>query len=261
MLATPVVLWGGWPFFAARLGVAREPQPEHVHADRARHGAAYALQRRRRRSPRACSRRPCAGTAGEVGLYFEAAAVITVLVLLGQVLELRARSRTGGAIRALLGLAPKTARRHPRRRPRGGRPARAGAASATACACGRARRCRSTASCSRAGARSTSRWSPASRCRSRRSRATGSSAAPSTATGAFVMRAERVGRDTLLGADRPDGRRGAAEPRADPAPGRPRLRLLRAGRRRWSPSLTSLVWATLGPEPRLAYALVTPSPC
>src|SRR6266511_4003072 len=47
---------------------------------------------------------------GEVGLYFEAAAVITVLVLLGQVLELRARSQTSGAIRALLGLAPRSAR-------------------------------------------------------------------------------------------------------------------------------------------------------
>src|SRR5207253_6293659 len=47
---------------------------------------------------------------GEVGLYFEAAAVITVLILLGQVLELRARSQTSGAIRKLLGLAPKTAR-------------------------------------------------------------------------------------------------------------------------------------------------------
>ena len=48
---------------------------------------------------------------GAVAVYFEAAAVITVLVLLGQVLELRARARTSGAIRALLGLAPKTARR------------------------------------------------------------------------------------------------------------------------------------------------------
>ena len=48
---------------------------------------------------------------GVVAVYFEAAAVITVLVLLGQVLELRARARTSGAIRALLGLAPKTARR------------------------------------------------------------------------------------------------------------------------------------------------------
>ena len=47
---------------------------------------------------------------GKIGVYFEAAAMITVLVLLGQVLEVRARSRTGSAIRALLGLAPNTAR-------------------------------------------------------------------------------------------------------------------------------------------------------
>ncbi len=51
------------------------------------------------------------GMGGTVAVYFEAAAVITVLVLLGQVLELRAREQTGGAIRALLNLAPKTARR------------------------------------------------------------------------------------------------------------------------------------------------------
>ena len=54
---------------------------------------------------------PFATPPGIIGLYFEAAAVITVLVLLGQVLELRARSQTSGAIQALLGLAPKTARR------------------------------------------------------------------------------------------------------------------------------------------------------
>src|SRR5260370_5716255 len=53
----------------------------------------------------------CSDRHGMVAVYFEAAAVITVLVLLGQVLELRARERTSGAIRALLGLAPKTARR------------------------------------------------------------------------------------------------------------------------------------------------------
>ena len=51
------------------------------------------------------------GPSGEVAVYFEAAAVITTLVLLGQVLELRARRRTSNAIRAMLGLSPKTARR------------------------------------------------------------------------------------------------------------------------------------------------------
>ncbi|MDQ2855020.1 MAG: heavy metal translocating P-type ATPase, partial [Acidobacteriota bacterium] len=120
VLATPVVLWGGWPFFVRAwqsivnrslnmftligLGVSvayvysviaklfpglfpislREMAPERIHP---------------------------ATEVAMVPLYFEAAAVITTLVLLGQVMELRARSRTGAAIRALLDLAPKTARR------------------------------------------------------------------------------------------------------------------------------------------------------
>ncbi|TAM59549.1 copper-translocating P-type ATPase [bacterium] len=110
LLSTPVVLWGGWPFFVRGwnslitrnlnmftligLGVAvsylysvvavaaPEIFPPSFHE-----------------------------ASGVVGVYFEAAAVITTLVLLGQVLELRARSRTNAAIRTLLGLAPKTARR------------------------------------------------------------------------------------------------------------------------------------------------------
>ena len=84
------------------------------------------------------------GHDGAVAVYFEAAAVITVLVLLGQVLELRAREQTSGAIRALLDLAPKTAHQRDRSRRRGGArstPSR----SATGCACGPATRCRSTA--------------------------------------------------------------------------------------------------------------------
>ena len=65
---------------------------------------------------------------GTVDVYFEAAAVITTLVLLGQVLELRAREQTSGAIRALLDLTPKTAHRIAAGRQRGGGPARPGAA-------------------------------------------------------------------------------------------------------------------------------------
>ncbi|HEU4767920.1 MAG TPA: HAD-IC family P-type ATPase, partial [Pyrinomonadaceae bacterium] len=110
LLATPVVLWGGWPFFVRAwqsivnrslnmftligLGVAvayvfsliAVVAPQLFPASFRSHG-------------------------GGVPVYFEAAAVITTLVLLGQVLELRARSQTGNAIRALLGLAPRTARR------------------------------------------------------------------------------------------------------------------------------------------------------
>jgi len=109
LLSTPVVLWGAWPFFVrGALSVVRRSLnmftliaigtgvayaysvfavlfPEHMPTSFHAHG-------------------------GGVGVYFEAAAVITVLVLLGQVLELRARSKTSGAIRSLLGLAPKNAR-------------------------------------------------------------------------------------------------------------------------------------------------------
>ena len=110
ILATPVVLWGGWPFFARGwqsvvtwnlnmftligLGVAVAWVYSVVAA---LFPEIFPASFR--------------GEDGEVGVYFEAAAVIVTLVLLGQVLELRARSQTGAAIKALLGLAPKTARR------------------------------------------------------------------------------------------------------------------------------------------------------
>jgi len=110
LLATPVVLWCGWPFFVRAwqslvnrslnmftligLGVA----VAYVYSLIAVFvPAAFPTSLR--------------GEGGAVDVYFEAAAVIVALVLLGQVLELRARSRTGAAIKALLGLAPKTARR------------------------------------------------------------------------------------------------------------------------------------------------------
>ena len=150
LLATPVVLWAGWPFFERGWQSLVHAQPQHVHADRARHRRGLALQRRRHGRARplsACLPRACMARSP---VYFEAAAVITVLVLLGQVLELRAREQTGGAIRALLNLAPKTARRiaHGRRAKRMCRSRRS--RSATGCACGPARRFPSTAWCSRA---------------------------------------------------------------------------------------------------------------
>ena len=94
----------------ARLGVDRQPAPQHVHADRARRRRGVRLQRGRDARARTCFR-DSFRMDGAVAVYFEPAAVIVVLVLLGQVLELRARSRTSAAIRNLLGLAPKTARR------------------------------------------------------------------------------------------------------------------------------------------------------
>jgi Cu+-exporting ATPase len=109
ILSTPVVLWAGWPFFVRgwRSLVNRRFNMFTLIALGV--GAAYAFSVVALLFPQLFP--PEAGHGGKPALYFEAAAVITVLVLLGQVLELRARQRTGGAIKALLGLAPKTARR------------------------------------------------------------------------------------------------------------------------------------------------------
>src|SRR5262249_16210046 len=101
---------GRLAFLRAWLAVAPHAQSQYVHADRARHRRRLSLQRHRH--DRARPLPPTfPGHAGTVAVYFEAASVITVLVLLGQVLELRAREATSGAIKALLQLAPKTARR------------------------------------------------------------------------------------------------------------------------------------------------------
>ena len=109
-LATPVVLWAGWPFFVRgwRSLVTRNLNMFTLIAMGT--GIAWAYSVVATLAPGAF---PAAfrGMDGAVAVYFEAAAVITVLVLLGQVLELRARDQTSGAIRALLDLAPKTARR------------------------------------------------------------------------------------------------------------------------------------------------------
>ncbi len=109
-LATPVVLWAGAPFFArgGRSLVTRNLNMFTLIALGTGVAWGYSVV-----ATLAPGLFPAAFRAadGAVAIYFEAAAVITVLVLLGQVLELRARAQTGGAIRALLDLAPKTARR------------------------------------------------------------------------------------------------------------------------------------------------------
>ena len=109
-LATPVVLWAGWPFFVRgwHSFVTRNLNMFSLIAVGT--GVAWAYSVVATLAPQLF---PPAFRSheGAVGVYFEAAAAITVLVLLGQVLELRARERTSGAIRALLDLAPKTARR------------------------------------------------------------------------------------------------------------------------------------------------------
>jgi Cu+-exporting ATPase len=108
--ATPVVLWGGWPFFVKFWASLKSQNLNMFSLIGLGVGVAYIYSLVATVAPGAfpSSLRTMGGL---VPVYFEAAAVITTLVLLGQVLELRARYATGRAIRALLGLAPKTARR------------------------------------------------------------------------------------------------------------------------------------------------------
>jgi len=109
VLATPVVLWGGWPFFERGWQSLVNRSPNMFTLIALGVGTAYVYSVTATLFP-GLFPDSFRGHAGEVPVYFEAAAIITVLVLLGQVLELRARSQTSGAIKALLGLAPKTAR-------------------------------------------------------------------------------------------------------------------------------------------------------
>jgi Cu+-exporting ATPase len=109
-LATPVVLWGGWPFFVRGYHSIVHKSLNMFTLIGLGVGVAYAYSVVATVAP-GIFPASFRGEEGHVGVYYEAAAVIVTLVLLGQVLELRARSRTGAAIRALLGLAPKTARR------------------------------------------------------------------------------------------------------------------------------------------------------
>jgi P-type Cu+ transporter len=110
IIATPVVLWGGWPFFQRGRASVANRSPNMFTLIAMGTGAAYGYSLLATIFPQIFPesfRLP----SGEVPVYFESAATITTLVLLGQVLELRARSRTSSALKALLGLAPKTARR------------------------------------------------------------------------------------------------------------------------------------------------------
>lgn len=110
VLATPVVLWAGWPFFERGWASLRTRNFNMFTLIALGTGAAWLFSVVATFAPQLFP--PAFRNAdGSVAVYFEAAAVITVLVLLGQVLELRAREQTSGAIKALLGLAPKTARR------------------------------------------------------------------------------------------------------------------------------------------------------
>ncbi len=109
VLATPVVLWGGAPFFARALESLRAASPNMFTLIALGVGSAWLWSVFATLFPRALP--ASALSHDQPAVYFETAAAITALSLLGQVLELRARRRTGAAIRSLLGLVPRTARR------------------------------------------------------------------------------------------------------------------------------------------------------
>ena len=110
VLSTPVVLWCGLPFFERGWTSIRTRRLNMFTLIAIGTGAAFFFSVAATLVP-SIFPDSFRGHDGRVAVYFESAAVITVLVLLGQVLELRARSRTRGAVRALLALAPRTARR------------------------------------------------------------------------------------------------------------------------------------------------------
>jgi Cu+-exporting ATPase len=253
VLATPVVLWGGWPFFVrAWLSVVNRSLNMFTLIALGT-GLAYAYSVVAVVAPGIF---PTSFRAhgGQVGLYFEAAAVITVLVLLGQVLELRARSQTSGAIKALLGLAPRTARRFradgteediplehvqpgDRLRVRPGEKIPVD---------GRVLEGTSAVDESMVTGESI----PVEKVPG--SRVTGGTV---NGTGGFVMRAERVGRETLL-AQIVQMVSEAQRSRA------PIQRLADRVSAYFVPTVvavavvTAIVWGLVGPEPRVAYALV-----
>ena len=108
-LATPIVLWAGWPFFQRGWASVKFRSPNMFTLIAMGVGVAYLYSAVATIAPQIFPD-TLRGPNGQPGVYFEAAAAIIVLVLLGQVLELKARSRTSSAIRALLDLSPKMAR-------------------------------------------------------------------------------------------------------------------------------------------------------
>src|SRR5947209_1897824 len=253
VLATPVVLWGGWPFFQRGWTSIVNRSLNMFTLIAIGVGTAYVYSLVATLLPEFFPD-SFRGHGGEVGVYFDAAAVITTLVLLGQVLELRARSKTSRAIKALLGLAPKTARLvrddgteadipleqvkpGDRLRVRPGEKVPVdgivleGATSVD---------------------ESMITGEPIPVEKTENSRVTGGTV---NGTGSFVMRAERVGSDTLLA----QIVRMVAEAQRSRAPIQ-KLADIVAGY--FVPAVvliavvTFIVWALFGPEPAMAYGLL-----
>jgi Cu+-exporting ATPase len=251
--ATPVVLWGGWPFFVRFWLSLLHRSLNMFTLIGLGTGVGYAYSVVAVLLP-GIFPRSFRGPEGEVAVYFEAAAVIVTLVLLGQVLELKARSRTGAAIRELLGMAPKTARRlreegeeedvpldqvHPgdRLRVRPGEKVPVD---------GKVLEGKSSVD------ESMVTGEPVPMEKGEGDRLIGATV---NGTGTLVMEAEKVGSDTLLA----QIVRTVAEAQRSRAPIQ-KLADVVAG---WfvpavvgAAALTFVVWSIWGPEPRMAYALL-----
>ena len=252
LLAAPVVLWGGWPFFVRGWQSLVTRNLNMFTLIALGTAAAFGWSVFAVLVPGALPHGVRHGGAPPV--YFEAAAVIVTLVLLGQVLELRARSATSGAIRALLGLAPKTARRlredgseedvpladvrpGDRLRVRPGERVPVDGVVLEG---------------QSAVDESMVTGEPIPVAKAPGSRVTGGTV---NGTGGFVMRAERVGADTLLA----QIVRMVSEAQRTRAP----IQRLADVVASWfvpavvaAAVVTALAWSLWGPEPRLAYALV-----
>ncbi len=253
VLATPVVLWGGWPFFQRGWWSIVNRSPNMFTLIALGTGAAYAYSVVATVAPGVFPH-GFRSHGGQVAVYFEAAAIIVTLVLLGQVLELRARSQTSSAIKALLGLAPRLARRvrpdgaeedvpleqvqvgdRLRVRPGEKVPVDGEVVDGTSAV---------------DESMITGESIPVEKTAG--DRVTGGTV---NGTGSFVMRAERVGSDTLLA----QIVRMVSEAQRTRAPIQ---RLADVVSSYFVPIVvlvalvTFAVWAVWGPEPRLAYALV-----
>ncbi len=256
-LATPVVLWCGWPFFERGWASVENRSPNMFTLIAVGTGAAFGYSLVATFFP-GLFPDSFKGHGGQIAVYFEAAAVITTLVLLGQVLELRARSQTSSAIKMLLGLAPKTARRI--------RQGREEDVPLDEIHPGDLLRVRPGEKVPVDGVVVEGRSSvdeamvtgePIPVEKSVDSKVTGGTVNSGTAggTGAFVMRAERVGSETLL-AQIVQMVGEAQRSRA------PIQRLADVVAAYFVPIvvlvsvITFAVWALFGPEPRFAYALV-----
>ncbi|MDY7229844.1 heavy metal translocating P-type ATPase [Hyalangium rubrum] len=252
-LATPVVLWGGFPFFHRGWVSVRNRHLNMFTLIALGTGAAYGFSVFATLFPGLLPH-AFTGHGGQVPVYFEAAAVITTLVLLGQVLELRARHATSGALKALLGLAPKTARLlH--------KDGREEDVALDRVQVGDRLRVRPGEKVPVDGLvlegesavdESMVTGEPIPAEKAAGSRVTGGTV---NGTGGFVMQAERVGRDTLLS----QIVQRVAEAQRSRAP----IQRLADTVSAWFvplvigiAALTALLWGVWGPEPKLAHALV-----